>query len=524
MKIRFTKIVSILVVALLVLTAVSCKKKNVKKIQVDNQFAVSLLRDTISINKILGMMDSTANSWLRLRNDSIFAFYCDTVFDVIKGNDIFGKIEDSEFNTSTQFDVIPVPPIPDPSLPPIETTLVYGELAVVPFTFDGFGINTVAMRDGKLVLDLSFSPAFDVARRVVLTTGQIIMQNGLGLEVELIINNGTAHKEINLAGCTVIPDIAGNINFAGAIDILYYPIEGIAGGTYDCVVACGLKDIAFRTFTGFITHNIDTVFNDTVAIDFGIKNLTGNGVIKMPSVVVTRNNTFELGAEGTVNFLQFENSNTGVSTNLLSADEVHVNIIPTNGNFEDMSVVGIASDIDVLSGYNKLEFAGDVQMKLDEGVVTINDDSKIDLGINIELPLAVRIEDMVYGDTMALKLTNDDIQNSLFDCIDFYVDLASRIPLDVNIQAIFLKNDIAVDSLFSEKQYIKYNEHSTIKAVVNDERLHTVMECDKLYLRIGISTDDISSDYVMFRTTDDLKIGIRILTRITDIDIDEIIK
>ena len=238
---RFTKLISFTLISLLLLTSVACKKKNVKKLQVNNQFAISLLQDDITMNEILGMMDSTVDSWLRVRNDSIFAFYCDTVFNVVNGNDIFGKIDDQTFNTSTQFDVVPVPPIPDPSLPPIETTLVYDELAVVPFTFDGFGINTVAMRDGKLVLDLSFSPAFDVAQRVVLTTGQIIMQNGLGLEVELIINNGSAHKEINLEGCTVTPDSAGNINFAGTIDILYYPNEGITGGTYGCEVTCGLN-------------------------------------------------------------------------------------------------------------------------------------------------------------------------------------------------------------------------------------------------------------------------------------------
>lgn len=521
---RFTKLISFTLISLLLLASVSCKKKNVKKLQVNNQFAISLMQDDITMNEILGMMDSTVDSWLRVRNDSIFAFYCDTVFNVVNGNDIFGKIDDQTFNTSTQFDVVPVPPIPDPSLPPIETTLVYGELAVVPFTFDGFGINTVAMRDGKLVLDLSFSPAFDVAKRVVLTTGQIIMQNGLGLEVELIINNGSAHKEINLEGCTVTPDNAGNINFAGAIDILYYPNEGITGGTYGCEVTCGLKDIAFMTLEGIITHNVDTIFNDTVAIDFGIKHLTGNGVIKMPQVVVTRNNTFDLGAEGIVNFLQFENSKTGYATNLLSTDEVDVVINPTNGNFEDMNVVGLANDIDIMAGYDKLEFAGKVQMKLDEGTVTINDDSHIDLGIDIELPLAVKIDDLVYKDTIPLKLSNEDFKNNLFDGIDFFVDFTSQIPLDIDVQAIFLKDNVVVDSLFEAKQYIRYHQHSTIKAAVDDDRLRTVMECNKLLLRIGISTDEINDEYVMFRTTDDLKLGIRMRTRITDIDIDEFIK
>ena len=199
-------------------------------------------------------------------------------------------------------------------------------------------------------------------------------------------------------------------------------------------------------------------------------------------------------------------------------------INPTNGNFEDMNVVGLADDIDIMAGYDKLEFAGKVQMKLDEGTVTINDDSHIDLGIDIELPLAVKIDDLVYKDTIPLKLSNEDFKNNLFDGIDFFVDFTSQIPLDIDVQAIFLKDNVVVDSLFEAKQYIRYHQHSTIKAAVDDDRLRTVMECNKLLLRIGISTDEINDEYVMFRTTDDLKLGIRMRTRITDIDIDEFIK
>ena len=52
MRIKFTKLIPIALVSLVLIVAVACKQKNVKKIVVHNQFAISLYRDTISINDL----------------------------------------------------------------------------------------------------------------------------------------------------------------------------------------------------------------------------------------------------------------------------------------------------------------------------------------------------------------------------------------------------------------------------------------------------------------------------------------
>ena len=90
---RFCQITILTIVAIfLAFTTMSCNKK-VKKIKVDNQFAISIFNDTISLREILHEMDSTSNTWLRVRNDSVFVFYSDSVNVVLNARDMLSQVD-----------------------------------------------------------------------------------------------------------------------------------------------------------------------------------------------------------------------------------------------------------------------------------------------------------------------------------------------------------------------------------------------------------------------------------------------
>ena len=126
-----------ILVILMAMTTVSCKKKEVKKIAVDNQFAIAIFNDTVSIKELLNDLDSTCNSWLRIRNDSIFAYYADSVNGVLRASDLLDAgIEDIDFTTSTAFTMPEFDPTNNH-----DTIIEVEKFMTVPFNFEGFSID-----------------------------------------------------------------------------------------------------------------------------------------------------------------------------------------------------------------------------------------------------------------------------------------------------------------------------------------------------------------------------------------------
>ena len=132
MRIKFTKLIPIALVSLVLIVAVACKQKNVKKIVVHNQFAISLYRDTISINDLFNHLDSTTTTWLRVDDDgNLSAFYKDTILGVVNASDFMDNVPDVEINESTEFSVPSFPPVPGPT---VEYVIDYN--VDVPFTYE----------------------------------------------------------------------------------------------------------------------------------------------------------------------------------------------------------------------------------------------------------------------------------------------------------------------------------------------------------------------------------------------------
>ena len=520
MKMKFFKMISAVLVSLLILGAFSCKKKDVRTLSVDTQLALALFSDTISLREIINDMDTTTQSWLRVRNDSIFAYYADTVMGVIKASDFLNDIPNVSFNTQTEFD------FPDISFgSAIDTTIAVERFATVPFSYEGYSITEVILRSGVMSFSLNLNPDIPALEKIEVYSEHILSPEGEPLRILLEGTGGSG--SVDLAEYRIIPE-NDTVAMSSKITIHYTP-DMVLGNHYSCDLSGSLNGLMFKTVYGTVEKPFDSIFDDQTAIDYGISGLSGSATLPIPTIKLTYRNTFGFGATGDVTKLEFVNENNGFVTNLLAYDLVEVNVRPTEGEWKSMRIEGFTEEVDALAGFTRLDFGGEVMMDLSDGGFSVSDTSAVDVVADIEMPFKFKITDLHYTDTIDVDFTGGDMDDiddidDLFDEIDFFIDYNSKIKLNVSMQAEFLRNTIKLEDMFDEVQYLNYDPTtaiSTIKCVVTGDRLKNVMRANKMVLKLGVETPGTGT--VTMMDSDDIFIRFKMLTKSSEIDFDDVL-
>lgn len=515
MKINLKTIIATTLVFLTVIFTFSCKKNKVEKVAVDSQFAIALFSDTVSLSEIINDMDSTTKNWLRVRNDSIFVYYVDTIKNVLKASDLLSDIEDVSFNTSTGFAMPPFDPTNNH-----DTVIDVDRFMTVPFHYDGYNIEEVLLRGGNMNFSFVVTPQIEQLKQIEIYSNQILSPEG---EPLVIIDDG--RPSVDLSNYHVIPE-QDTVAFGARVTI--HVDHGVYdGGDYTCDLTGGLTGVKFKTVHGTIDKPLDSIYNDQTAIDFGIAGLSGSAVLPIPTINLDYSNTFGFGARADVTELQFVNENTGLVTNLLASDVVEVTVNPTEGEWYHTRIDGLTETIDALAGYTRLDFAGEVTMNLNPGnAFSISDTSTVDIAADIEMPFSFKLSDLCYNDTIAIDLSGSgDAANQIDDYIDeieFFIDYNSKIKIDVDLQGIFMKNNTVIDSLFNNDHVIYYSADdniSTISVTVTGQKLRNVLRANQMILRLGVSTEAISPDPVQLMDTDAIFMRMRVLTKTSEINI-----
>lgn len=519
MKLKFKTLISITLLLLMVIYSSSCKKNEVKKIAVDTQFAIALFSDTVALRHIINDMDSTTQNWLRVRNDSIFVFYVDTIKDVLKASDLLDDISDVSFSTTTSFSMPPFA-----SIGSQDTIINIDKFMTVPFHYDGYNIEEVLLRTGVLSVDFTVSPQIEHLKRLEVYSEQLISPEGEPLTI--VINYEKGRESRDLAGYSIVPE-ADTVSFSARatmhIEEGYYP-----GGDYTSDATGGLTGVKFKTVYGTIDQPLDSIFSDQTEIDFGIHGISGSALLPIPKINIAYCNTFGFGAICDISKLDFVNTDNGLVTNLLACDMVELEVNPTEGAWQETRLVGFTENIDALAGYNRLDFNGEVRMNLNDNGFSISDTSTVNIATDIEMPFSFKLTDLCYTDTIAINLsdasqTSDEIDDYI-DEIDFFIDYNSKIKLDIDMQAIFMKNDAVLDSLFTNVQSLDYSPTDEIRTItmnVNGRKLKNILRSNNMILRLGASTDQISDDPVQMMNSDAVFLRMRILTKTSEIAIDD---
>ena len=135
MKRVFAKTVTVVILFLAMLSAFSCKHKDVKQIMVHNEFALSLFRDSIYMDELFDKMDSSTVNWLRVNEDgTLSAFYHDSIKGLVNAHDFLSNVQDVDFDESGTFHVNTVAPQPEPGMVQVLLRDWPGQALVVRFS------------------------------------------------------------------------------------------------------------------------------------------------------------------------------------------------------------------------------------------------------------------------------------------------------------------------------------------------------------------------------------------------------
>lgn len=479
---------------LLLSVFVSCKKNNVKTVEVDNSFALSLFSDTIVLDELLKMMDTTVTQWISIdENGYMSAFYADSLNSIVTGSQILGELDDITFDMSEVFEMPTIPALPEPI--PFELDL--DSLITLPFEFEQFQINSVVMESG--MLNFNMSTDIPNINRVELRAENLITADGTALQLNLEIMNNSANITADFTDCQIIP-INGNIVFS--VKIFLTVGEQEIGGNYYFNLDGSITDMKLKSLNGGI-NDILIRFDEKTDIEFGINNIYGDLSVNTPDVKIEYLNTFGFEVQSSIDSLYFKDVQNNYSSLLKNWEPLALSFNYTNGAYATIGNIteSIVDEIDVLHDYDELALNGFVMMGCDNLTAEmISQDSRIDLIAEVRLPLSFNINNLRFIDTIEFNISdsNDDVEQStdisMLDELEFKIAIDNGLPIKIMPQLYMLENNVVTDSIFDERAVINacFDGHPNTDIItisVHDELLNNVLMADNIIIDIALSTE-----------------------------------
>lgn len=511
---------------LLISSVFSCKKTNVEKVNLDNQIALSLFSDTVKVRDLLNTMDPVASNYIRINEKGdVYAYYADSIINAVVGDDILGQLEDINFETSAEFELPTIPPSPVPV--PVEVP--FEDLFYVPFEYEGYGINYVELRTGKLILNISTD--FTLIDELSLSTKNIKMSNGEDFNVSLNFSESASHHiDMDLADCKIIPE-GGQIAFSVMVKATISD-QGV-GGLYNLDLNGGLKDIKFKSIDGSIADEVYE-FGTMQEIDLAFPNLYGDLTVATPEFSLKYVNSFGFEAYGYIDSLYLVDE-VGEKISIVEDwNQVEIVLNSTGGAYDSITHVddALIDEIDILDNYSAFGFKGNVVMGCDEVTDNmISDDSHIDVIADLALPLSFNIKDLTYIDTLDFNLSLDAQEDenqihveNLFDELEFKFVFENALPIQIKPQMYVVENGIVIDSLFDGTSYINgcfdgNVSEDVVTVTVVDEKLLNMQLADEMILKIKVSS---LGNNVVINADGFFNLRIGLKTRTTEINMGDL--
>ena len=554
----------------------SCANNDVDKVNVDNQFAVSLFSGTVKVGDLLGGIGPGLSEYIQVsENGRIYAYYADSVENAVVSTNILSGIPDATFQTSGEFEIpeipaisIPdIPEIPDVDIPDIDipgildsldipdvpgipdlpenpeipdmpeisidsvVVLTFNDFVSIPFEYDGYEINFVELKSGRLYLNLSTSLA--QIKSVVLSTDNIRLGDGSGLELVLDFTQGQKqYIDLDLTNCVIAPENK-NITFSATLSLDIPLDQGLEGGLYTVDLNGGIMDVEFKTIDGKIN---DFVFDfiGSHDFDFSIPNVSGALKIATPEFSIKYVNTFGFKANGTIDSLYLSDSNGNITSLIKDGERVELFLHPTGESYDSISELDekLVDEINILQGFNQLTFNGDIVLSCDDVTENmITDESHIDIIADLAIPLEFEMENLSYVNKFDFNLDFDSEENSetmqlgnVLDELEFKFLFNNAIPVQIRPQLYVLENGNVIDSLFDNEACIHGKFDNSIPediliVKVTGKKLENVQLADQLMLDITLSTE---GERIVLNTNDYFDIRIGLKTKVSEINLSEL--
>lgn len=544
----------------LMCAVLSCKRNNVTKIKTDNKFAIPLLvGDTITVRDALNMIDSTWNSFVFTdENGALYYVYvADTAKDVVSGEKLLNEIDEIDIDVSGEIDIqeiaVPeevyeirdliasgggVPPTPFSYEFKLDTTILIPDFPKLPFAVENFSILKVVMKSGSIDFLLDVDGFDENMMQCWITVMSSAIVDGDGPFSLVVGNHGNVLKD--LAGCTITPvndsvEMQANIRIVvpsvifdenttlSQLDEYISAVESI-GGSHGINLLGSISGLRLKSVEGIV--NVPSIRYRGVVedIEFNLENVTGDLNVNKPNVIIKYLNTFGFGVQANVDTMQLRTKKDSADINILKTESITFELQQTP-SYKDLDVTGEIIDyIDVLEEYEKFTYSGDLKI-IDEDAIGVYEDSHLDIATIMNIKLGMKINELVYCDTLDMDVGEMSVRNYINE-FDFKFNLTNGLPVELELQAYLMENGVVTDSLFDETNnkipsgFGGEPMNTTNIVAVTAERLDNVMNADKLIFKIRLTT---TGQEVVFRATDMVVVSIGLMTKTTEIDIDDVL-
>ncbi|MCQ2306657.1 MAG: hypothetical protein MJ000_03705 [Bacteroidales bacterium] len=557
---KFYNIMMTVVTVVLVCASFSCKRNNVKRIKTDNKFAIQLLADdTITVYDALGIMDSAWRTAVFIDEDDVlhYMYEADTAKNVISGEELLNKIDDIEIDVSSDIEIpdvtVPnelyeireliaggggVPPAPFSYEFKLDTTLLISDFPGLPFAIENFTIAKVMMKTGSIgfVVDVDGLDESLVQFQITLMSQNIIDSDGpFSFTVS---NHGNVLKDLTECAITPVNDTVGlqasvrimmpsiviNENTAlSQLDAIIYAVENI-GGICNVNLRGDISDQSLKSVEGRV--NVPSVRFGGVAEDlsFDIDNLTGDLEVNKPHLIIKYLNNFGFGANAKFDTMCLH-TKEGTDMSIMKTESISFDVEKTS-SYNDLDVTGELIDyIDVFKEYERFTYSGEVGIS-NQDAIGVYEYSHIDVATFMSIKLGMKVNELMYCDTVDMDMGDDVTIQNYLDEIDFKFNLTNGLPVELEFQAYLMENGVVTDSLFDEtnnkipSSFGGDPVSKTSIVVATEERLDNVLNADKLIYKIRLTTTGCE---VVFRSKDMIVVGVSILTKTNEIDLDNVL-
>ena len=405
---------------------------------------------------------------------------------ILKGS-TFLNLGTVNFNTENVFPN----PFPGISMIPIDTVFRFCQR--VELSTDSAGIESAVVKSGELFLTLETN--LGNVSEIVLSSSGIIESNGDSLVRHFSDLNG---NKVDLSGAsfhlhdpvTGVADSTLTLNYA-----IHYQLTGIDDPEYVVNTAIGLNQLKFQEISGYIDEFTYSFDYDT-AFSLPLNNIEGQATLVGADIKINERNTFEgLHAELRIDQAEFYGGGTEPSMIFHTYPYV-LQVIPS---VEYVNVLPDETiDLTVNTQFNGVRVAAvlDFNPSHVERLVSINENSTLDMLVDATIPLKFNVPGVYYTDTLDLNLS-DITAPDLVKEVLLTMLFDSEIPFNLSGQ-LYTFNSMTgqvTDSLLTHVMHLNGSFDGTkvrtdAEIDVTHERLDHLLAADKLIIRFGVDTDN----------------------------------
>ncbi len=449
---------------------------NVKGVNAEGEVLTPLVSNSLSIMELLERLASDSILQCSEEGDLFFGYHFE--FDnVLSGNELL-SVHDMDYDAHYAF------LNPFPNAFPINVDTVLSFTNALQFETDHVRVVEAAIKSGRF--DFTVSSNIGDVQRVTVMSPDISDAYGNMFRYEAEVQNNTFGFDISQLNYTA--DSANKLSFAYEF---YFSLTDNPSQELFVDVHIKCRDLEFAELRGFVEsfgkrNRIDTLYN--ILSD----NMLGSAELNKFRLRFRGSNSFGTAARLVIDTALYITEEQE-SFPLINQVPIVVSL-PSQPNYSEILDQMLSGKINSCGGRILESSEIIINPEGTDEITTVNSNSAIDLGVDIELPLSFRLDDVIYMDTIEMNLSDVEFPDMIEK---LSLDFTFNSTLPINLEAgLYLYDSIAQHSsenLVSEGNMIlgSFDNHpviSTVRVEVSGELLHELLSSDYLILLYEIDT------------------------------------